>query len=108
MLRLHRLANPAWAAGSLGVGYDDEDDRIMVVAEELIEEDEAEEINAEQVETATEPATARFRITRGQAAAFVDCARALMKAGRPLCKLCGQPLNPEGHICSRTNGHGSR
>ena len=26
-------------------------------------------------------------------------------SGRPLCPLCGEPINPEGHTCPRTNGH---
>ncbi len=26
-------------------------------------------------------------------------------AGRPRCLLCGQPINPEGHMCIRLNGH---
>lgn len=110
-LALLEPINPVWAAGSLGVGYDEEDDRVMVVAEELVEEEEeggAEQEKVEQQEAGEERATARFRITRGQAAAFVECARALVKAGRPLCKLCGQTINPAGHICARSNGHGAR
>ena len=26
-------------------------------------------------------------------------------AGRPPCFLCGLPINPEGHVCPRANGH---
>ncbi|HVQ48818.1 MAG TPA: DUF3090 family protein, partial [Mycobacterium sp.] len=26
-------------------------------------------------------------------------------AGRPPCPLCDEPLDPEGHICVRTNGY---
>ncbi len=89
--------DPAWAVASLGVGYDAGDDRILVVAQELLEEESAEE-----------PATARFRITRPQAAAFVECAQELMKAGRPTCPMCGRPKDPAGHACPRSNGHGSR
>ncbi|HVB71379.1 MAG TPA: DUF3090 family protein [Acidimicrobiales bacterium] len=29
----------------------------------------------------------------------------LVEAGRPLCPLCGGPLDPQGHDCPRTNGH---
>jgi len=42
----------------------------------------------------------------------LDMAKALSKeaievcaAGRPRCFLCGQPINPEGHMCIRSNGH---
>ncbi|MGH9041277.1 MAG: DUF3090 family protein, partial [Acidimicrobiia bacterium] len=26
-------------------------------------------------------------------------------AGRPPCPLCGGPLDPEGHVCPKLNGH---
>jgi uncharacterized repeat protein (TIGR03847 family) len=29
----------------------------------------------------------------------------IVAAGRPRCPLCGAPINPEGHVCVRTNGH---
>ncbi|MBI4608826.1 MAG: DUF3090 domain-containing protein [Candidatus Rokubacteria bacterium] len=87
----------AWPVAALGVGYDQADERIVVVAKELAEE-----------EGSGEAATARFRITRAQAAAFVEQARELMKAGRPTCPMCGGPKDPGGHVCPRGNGHGTR
>lgn len=86
----------AWAIASIGVGYDDARDRILIVASELVEE------GAEQ-----EAATARFRITRAQAAAFIERARGLVQAGRPVCPVCGRPKDPDGHVCPRGNGHGA-
>src|SRR5918911_1512081 len=29
----------------------------------------------------------------------------LVSAGRPPCPLCGRPLDPQGHMCIKTNGH---
>ena len=87
----------AWIVAALGVGSDEADDRIVVVAKELVEEDGADE-----------PATARFRISRAQAAAFVERARELMKAGRPICPMCGAPKEPDGHVCPRSNGYVTR
>jgi hypothetical protein len=29
----------------------------------------------------------------------------IVAAGRPPCPLCGAPLDPQGHICPRRNGH---
>lgn len=87
----------AWAVASLGVGHDEAGDRIVVVANELPEE-----------EAADEPATARFMITRAQAAAFVKRALELMKAGRPICPVCGRGKDPDGHVCPRSNGHVTR
>jgi uncharacterized repeat protein (TIGR03847 family) len=90
----------AWPVASLGVGYDEGRDRIVVVANEQVEEEEEE-----GGPPAAEPASARFAITRGQAAAFVERARALVKAGRATCPMCGEPKDPAGHVCPRANGH---
>lgn len=81
-----------WVVGSLGVSYDEDSDRIILVAEELVEE-------------GAEPARALIRATREQVAAFSLHGAAVVEAGRPPCHLCGQPLDPEGHMCSRLNGH---
>ena len=72
---------------------------------ELIEPEEAEEEGGPGPEREPEPAMARFRITRALAAAFVERANELMKGGRPTCPVCSRPMDPEGHVCPRANGH---
>jgi uncharacterized repeat protein (TIGR03847 family) len=106
---------PAWAVGALGLGYDESADRLVVVANEAVEreEDDAEEEGSQAPEDsepgdAADGATARFLITRAQASAFVDRARALVRAGRPICPMCSQPKDPQGHVCPRSNGHAVR
>jgi uncharacterized repeat protein (TIGR03847 family) len=113
---------PAWVVASLGVGYDEDSDRVVIVANELSEpeddESEGEDDDTEtespdppELEASVDPAdnpdtaVARFRVTRGQAAAFVERTRSLVKAGRPLCPICNRPIDPDGHVCVRSNGH---
>jgi uncharacterized repeat protein (TIGR03847 family) len=84
--------DPDWVVGTMGVSYDEEADRLAVVIEELVDEDEDGQI-------------ARISLTREQAAAFAIRATQLVEAGRPPCPLCGLPLDPAGHDCPRTNGH---
>src|SRR6266511_346609 len=36
---------------------------------------------------------------------FIERARRVVSAGRPPCPLCGQPLDPKGHLCPRHNGY---
>lgn len=91
-LELAEPTEPHWVIGTLGVTYDETLDRIVLVAEELVPEDEDGDM-------------ARFTVTREQAAAFAIRATMLVEAGRPPCPLCGLPLDPEGHECPRTNGH---
>jgi uncharacterized repeat protein (TIGR03847 family) len=98
---------PVWDVGSIAVGYDEPRDRVVVEASELLEEAEEEDAKGEETgeESGPQPAMARFRITRPQAAAFVDRANDLMKGGRPSCPICSRPMDPEGHVCPRSNGH---
>jgi uncharacterized repeat protein (TIGR03847 family) len=112
-LPLLEPVEPAWAVGALGLGYDESSDRLVVVANEVAEREDEEDgeeepTEAREADEAAEGATARFLITRAQAAAFVERARALVKAGRPLCPMCSQPKDPEGHVCPRSNGHAVR
>jgi len=101
---------PVWPVRSLAVGYDQGRDRVVIVAEELREEDEGEEESPPEAEgeaeqpAAAERASARVALSRAQAVAFVERARALVKAGRPACPICSRPMNPDGHICARQNG----
>ncbi|PYM66166.1 MAG: DUF3090 domain-containing protein [Candidatus Rokuibacteriota bacterium] len=90
---------PAWVVGSIGVGYDEAADRVMIEVEELVEEEENEGA------ASRETGAARVRLSRSQAAAFVKRAAALIEAGRAPCPICGRPINPAGHVCPRSNGH---
>ncbi|MGH3660408.1 MAG: DUF3090 domain-containing protein [Micromonosporaceae bacterium] len=47
----------------------------------------------------------RVRLTPKETRAFIDRARRLVAAGRPPCPLCGNPLDPSGHLCPRHNGY---
>jgi uncharacterized repeat protein (TIGR03847 family) len=51
------------------------------------------------------PDTLRVRLTAEAARGFVNRAIEVVAAGRMPCPLCGQPLDPQGHICPRRNGH---
>jgi uncharacterized repeat protein (TIGR03847 family) len=90
-LELTEPVQEAWTVGPIGVAYDEPGDRIIVVLEELTD-DEAEE-----------GATVKVRLSRAQVSAFVRHARAIVSAGRPPCRFCGLPLDPEGHACPRMN-----
>lgn len=80
-----------WTVGTIGVAYDNDRDRIVIVADELVPDDE-------------EPgATLRVAITRSQVRALIQRAEDLMLGGRPPCRLCGAPIDPSGHACPRAN-----
>jgi uncharacterized repeat protein (TIGR03847 family) len=51
------------------------------------------------------PDVMRVLITPAVARAFAKRAKRVVAAGRPPCPLCGNPLDPSGHVCPRQNGH---
>jgi len=104
--------NEAFRAGVLSLGWDTADDLILLEAREITEADESEEEGEEGEETeafdddAEEgPDLLRVRVTPASAREFIAGALRVLAAGRPPCPLCGQPLDPQGHLCPRRNGH---
>jgi len=102
-LELDEPVLPAFVLGSIGVAFDEEADRIVLHLEELTE------TSGDGPEDAPEPivdddaSRLHVRITRGQAKAFCDRAAGIVAAGRPPCRFCGLPIDPDGHICPRMN-----
>ncbi|WP_174535561.1 DUF3090 domain-containing protein [Micromonospora chalcea] len=47
----------------------------------------------------------RVRLTPEATREFIERAKRVVNAGRPPCPLCGQPLDPAGHLCPRNNGY---
>jgi uncharacterized repeat protein (TIGR03847 family) len=46
-----------------------------------------------------------MRFSRSQGRDLVREAAALAAAGRPLCTMCGEAIDPGGHVCPEQNGH---
>ncbi len=88
-----------WAVGAMQLAYDGSIDRVVLMAEEAT-------IVAGEGEESPDGAMGRLVISRAQAAAIAGRAEQLVTSGRPPCPLCGYPLDPAGHSCPRTNGHG--
>lgn len=101
------LVEPAvaeWIVGTIGVAVDEARDRVVVTFQEMRPPSEDEGDDDDDDED-PDVSLATFTITRPQAMAFVRRAAELVASGRPPCTLCGRPLEPEGHVCIKTNGH---
>ena len=88
--------------GAIALAWDGESDRVVIEAQEESEspmEPLADEIPPDG------PAVLRVRLTPEAARAFAQRALRIVAQGRPPCPLCGLPLDAEGHICPRQNGH---
>jgi uncharacterized repeat protein (TIGR03847 family) len=81
----------AWTIGALGVAYTQDDDRLVVIAEELVDDEE-------------DPASARLGVSREQVTGLIRRAREVVAAGRPPCPYCSRPLEPRnGDWCPCQN-----
>ena len=88
--------NIDYKAGQMFLSHDRESNSFYLQAHERESEEEAQEGEAESVS---------FWITMTQATSLAEESLQICAAGRPTCFLCGQPINPDGHICPRANGH---
>lgn len=77
--------------GQLSLAYDEGQDMVALLLGEL---------DAPDDETA-----ATCWASRAQMRAFSRRIVEVCAAGRPVCPLCSGPVNPEGHVCPRSNGH---
>ncbi|WP_305789039.1 DUF3090 domain-containing protein [Symbioplanes lichenis] len=105
--------------GTLGLAFDVDTATVVIEAievgegdaePELVEDDDDspvgdDEDDDEDDEPDDDLDRLRVRLTPEATRAFIDRARRVVAAGRPPCPLCGQPLDPAGHLCPRQNGY---
>ncbi len=128
-MQLEEPIVPEWRAGRLSIGYSEERDLLLLEVEEAIDEGEGNEEGEPQepspAQTEIDPALieelergvdeaqafegmvrrVRFWATREQMLSLARHGAAVCARGRPRCQLCGNPLDPEGHVCPALNGH---
>jgi uncharacterized repeat protein (TIGR03847 family) len=100
----------AFRVASLTISWDGEASDITVEARSVYgEEDEEQEEDEDPDEIPDDapegPDVLRVRLDGAAALGFARRAARVVAAGRPPCPFCGEPLNPEGHVCVRTNGY---
>lgn len=92
-------------AGTMTLSWDPTDERVVI---EVFPYTEAAVISPDQLdEDFEEPEPDEVflvRLPAGPARAFVKRAEQVLEAGRPSCPFCGNPIDPDGHLCVRANG----
>jgi len=92
-------------AGTMTLAWEPQTQRVVI---EVFPYTEAAVVSPEQLdEDLEEPEPDEVfmvRITAGAARAFVKRAATVVQAGRPSCPFCGNPIDPDGHLCVRANG----
>ena len=87
--------DPLFRVGELGLGYDEDNDLLILVAREQTRDEEDPE----------DTRVVRFWCTRSQLRAMSSWGIEIASRGRPLCPQCREPMDPEGHFCPKKNGH---
>ena len=85
--------------GTIGLAYEEDSDRVVVLLQPVPEEDEEDEAVVDDA------SGVHLELRRDQVRAFVLHAIAVVNEGRAICQLCGLPMDPAGHRCPASNGH---
>jgi uncharacterized repeat protein (TIGR03847 family) len=83
---------PIWRVGFMTLTYSQDEKAFEVSLVELVDEGD-------------QPATGHFQATLPQMQALATHAAGLISAGRPPCPMCGGPIDHDGGVCPRLNGH---
>lgn len=106
---------PLFRARLIGLGFDPERELVLIELRERTSDDDDEEaedapapaadleVGPGDAEEEGEGYVARIYATRPQVRAMAARGAAAVAAGRPLCPLCDQPMDPAGHRCPRWN-----
>lgn len=94
-MHIHPPVDPLFRIGEMGLGYDADQDLVVLVAREALGEDQDVE----------EVGIVRFWCTRSQIRAMCRWGIEVAGRGRPICPQCGEPMDPAGHFCPKKNGH---
>ena len=76
----------------MSLGWDPTTAQIVIEAYPLEEVDEGDDADPEEV--------LRVQMPVGTGRAFAKRVKKVVAAGRPLCVICGQPMDPYGHTCT--------
>lgn len=93
-MKISPPVDPLFRVGEFGLGYDQERDRVVLLAREIqVEGQEPDDVGV-----------VRFWCTREQVLHFSRWAVEVVSRGRPICPYCGEPMDAD-HFCPKKNGH---
>lgn len=94
---LDQPVDEQFRAGTMSLGWDPSTVQVVIEAFPLVDGDQDEpEFEPDEMLV--------VRIPVGTARAFAKRTREIVGAGRPLCPLCGAPMDASGHSCALPDG----
>lgn len=91
-MQLYEPVESLFRVGNLGIGFDEELLCVVLVAYEMVAQDD-------------EPNIVSFWANPSQVLSVIDQTRSIIDEGRPICGNCGDPIDADGHFCPHRNGH---
>ena len=91
-MALEQPITPRWRVGFMTLTYSQEEKAFEVSLVEMVDEGD-------------EPATGHFQANLAQMQALAAHTAVIISAGRPPCPMCGGPIDHDGGVCPRLNGH---
>ena len=91
--------------GSIRLGWDPSTAQVVIEAYPFVEasDDDPEDLGLDP--DLGEPSEMLLvRMPIGTARAFVQRTRQVVRAGRPACPRCGEPVDDDGHVCTQPDG----
>jgi uncharacterized repeat protein (TIGR03847 family) len=102
----------AFRVGAMTIGWDSSRSSVIVQAAALADDDDEDEddsvgeVSLDDDDADLDgPDLLRVRLSPADVRAFVARAARVIAGGRPLCPRCGEPLDPQGHICLRPTAY---
>jgi uncharacterized repeat protein (TIGR03847 family) len=93
----------AFRVGTIAMGWDVGRGRAMIETRSVVEDDEdPPEVEDDDPDG---PDLVRVFLDAPAVYAFARRAARAVAGGRPPCPICGEPLDPQGHLCPRRNGY---
>jgi uncharacterized repeat protein (TIGR03847 family) len=93
---------PEFRVGAIGLAYEEDRDLVVLQCDEFIPESEEED---EEYVVEPDAGRVRFWATREQMYGLARRGEREVSSGRPICPMCGEAMDPNGHFCARSNGH---
>ena len=90
--------------GVIGLAYVSDRRLIEIDLQAVTDSDNADDELLE-IDTSSDQDILRILMTLGYAESFAKRANTVVAAGRAPCPFCGGPIDPNGHLCPRSNGY---
>jgi uncharacterized repeat protein (TIGR03847 family) len=89
-----------WRTGAMGLGWDPTTAQLVIEAYPLAEDDDSDDFDLPSADDDADADDTEMLVVRmpvGAARAFAKRTHEIVGAGRPICAVCGYPIDPDGH-----------